>query len=121
MAFTKVDIARLKSVLLQAKLQSTNPPLYQVINTFINNMEQMQNGLFAALNEITAAASTTSNMVISGPLGMSGIDGSDGADSFFPGPIGPRGLPGTPGIPGLDGISCSDECSCMPFVGNIIS
>ena len=122
MALTKVDIARLKSTLVQSKIQSTNPALYQVILHLMDDTIQLQDRLAIVLNEIAAATTgTTTLTTIIGPMGMMGLDGEDGQISFFPGPTGARGLTGIQGIPGMDGVSCGDECFCMPFVGNILS
>lgn len=112
MSFTKVDIARLKSTLLQAKLQSTNPPLYQVIEKLINNVIQLQDKLEAAITSLDSSVSSTTSTIVISNSALALMDAFSNEESEIPifggggsvGAIGPTGDTGPAGVTGPPGF-----------------
>lgn len=101
---------RLKSQLLVSNIQSTNQPLFQVINQLIDFLRQSINLTQAQFDALIPGGGTIiPPVVIQGIPILSDITFENENESIpIIGPIGPRGLIGPNGIPGLDGTDGID-------------
>src|SRR6187549_3323814 len=109
MATAPVDLDRLQAQLLQSGIQTSNQPLYQVINQLIKaekNFQEQLNNSFSSITNII------NNLTFDGPspVVLIGLDSSEPFDPIpIPGRDGRDGIQGLRGIPGEDGTDGLDS------------
>ena len=92
-----MDLNRLKAQLLTSGLQQKDPPLYQVINSLIQQVE----GIIASIANIAISGGSSTTIIQSGVMGPPGMMGNDGEDGL----IGPPGAKGEKGDIGATGVT----------------
>lgn len=114
-----IDLTKLQTQLLQTKLQTSNPALYQIINQLIKFCQQNFNSLSGDVTTISTSGVIGKDGK-NGPPGYDGLDGDDGLSIPGPmglpgatGPAGPSGSTGAAGSPGVtilaeDGVNGED-------------
>lgn len=106
------NLDSLQSILLASRIQTSNNPLYQVINQLIIAARQLRDNANSSSGEINNIVNNVINSAeykgLGYPADYQGDDSSYG-DLGLPGKVGLQGNTGLPGRPGIDGLDIEDK------------